>query len=121
MYIRKIEWFDQQGEEAVLEVAADKDALTCFSCPCPYRIGDRLREPLECLDIDDMVSCDTKGNDIEKINGTFAYQLKGKMKDVKNGIIEVYGFVLKIDTGKIPGDITNGMYVQFITSRIDVW
>lgn len=26
-----------------------------------------------------------------------------------------------IDEKRIPGDITNGMYIQFIVSRLDIW
>ncbi len=64
--------------------------------------------------------CNEK-NDIEKIEGVFKYRIKGKLRDEENGIIEVYGFDLHIDEGKIPGDIENETYVQFIVSRIDIW
>lgn len=53
----------------------------CFSCPCSYNIGDVLTEPLECLDLDDIVLCETKEKSIEKTEGTFKYKLKGKLKD----------------------------------------
>ena len=38
----------------------------CFSCP--YNIGDVLTEPLECLDTDYIVLCETKENSIEKVD-----------------------------------------------------
>lgn len=121
MHIEKIEWLDKEGEEAILKVVKDTKSLMCFCCPCSYNIGDILTEPLECLDTYDIVLSETKENSIEKMEGAFKYKLKGKFKDIQNGIIGVYGFDLHIDEKKIPGDIENGMYVQFIVSRIDIW
>lgn len=121
MYIKKIEWLDQNGKEAILKVVKDNKSLICFSCPCCYNIGDFLTEPLECLDINQITLCDTKESCIEKMEDSFKYKLKGELKDIQNGIVRVYDFVLHIDKEKIPGDITNGMYIQFVTSRIDIW
>lgn len=121
MYIEKIEWLDKDGKEAILKVVNDMESLMCFSCPCSYNIGDVLTEPLECLDTDDIEVCDSKENRIEKMEGTFKYKLKGKLKDVKNGIIEVCGFKVHIDEDKIPGDAKNGIHIQILTSRIDIW
>lgn len=121
MYIEKIEWLDKEGKEAILKVVDDMESLMCFSCPCSYDIGEILTDPLECLDTDDIVLCETQEYSIEKKEGAFKYKLKGKLKDIQNGIIEVYGFDLHIDEEKIPGDIVNGMFVQFVASRLDVW
>lgn len=121
MYIEEIEWLDKEGKEAILKVVNDTKSLMCFSCPCSYNIGDVLTEPLECLDTDDIFLSEKMENSIEKMEGAFKYKLKGKLKDMQNGIIGVYGFDLHIDEEKIPSDITNGMYVQFIVSRIDIW
>ena len=121
MYIEKIEWLDKEEKEAILKVVDGMESLVCFSCPCSYNIGDVLTEPLECLDTNDIVLCETQENSIEKMKESFKYKLKGKLKDIQNGIIEVYGFILHIDEEKIPGDIANGMYVQFVAPRIDIW
>lgn len=121
MYIKKIEWLDKEGKEAILKVVNETKSLMCFSCPCSYNVGDVLTEPLECLDSHAIVSCETEENCIEKMEGTFKYRLKGRLKDIQKGIFEVYGFDLHIDEEKIPGDIKNGMCIQFVTSRIDIW
>lgn len=76
MYIKEIEWLDKEGKEAILKVVNDTKSLMCFSCPSSYNIGDVLTEPLECLDTDDIVLCETK-NSIEKMEGAFKYKLKG--------------------------------------------
>lgn len=121
MHIEKIEWIDKDGKEAILKVTNNLGSLKCFSCPCNYNIGDELTDPLECLDTDNIVLGDTKEDSIEKMEDEFKYIIKGKLKDKQNGIIDVYGFELHIDEEKIPGDITNEMYIQFVVSRIDVW
>ena len=51
----------------------------------------------------------------------FSYKLKGQVKDKSKGLIDVYGFIIHINEQGIPNDIENGMFVEFITSRIDLW
>ena len=91
------------------------------TCPCSYEIGDVLTEPLECLNTDNIILCETNDNIIEKREGEFKYKLRGKLIDMLNGIVEVKGFKLHIDEDKIPNDMSNGMCIQFEASRIDIW
>ena len=91
------------------------------TCPCSYEIGDVLTEPLECLNTDNIILCETNDNIIEKMEGDFKYKLRGKLIDMLNGIVEVKGFKLHIDEDKIPKDMSNGMCIQFEASRIDIW
>ena len=121
MRIEEINWLDIGGEEAVLKVVSDTDYLVCFSCPCSRDVGDVLAEPLECLDTDNIILCEAKDNIIEKMEGEFKYKLRGELKDMQNGIVEVKGFNLHIDEDKIPKDMSNGMCIQFEVSRIDIW
>ena len=62
-----------------------------------------------------------RDNIIEKMEGEFKYKLRGELKDMQNGIVEVKGFNLHIDEDKIPKDMSNGMCIQFEVSRIDIW
>ena len=50
------------------------------------------------------------------MEGEFKYKLRGELKDMQNGIVEVKGFNLQI-----PKDMSNGMCIQFEVSRIDIW
>ena len=121
MYVNKIDWLDEVNKEAIVEVTNGIERLVCFSCPCLYKLNDMLCEPLECLDTQDIVSCTTVGSDIKKIKGTFFYKLKGQIKDKHRGLIGVHGFIVHINEQEIPNDIENGMYIEFTTSRIDLW
>ena len=109
MYVKKIDWLDEVSKEAIVEVAEGIERLVCFSCPCLYKLNDMLREPLECLDTQDIVSCSTVGSDIKKLHEKQSYK------------IVLYGFIIHINEQGIPNDIENGMFVEFITSRIDLW
>lgn len=120
MMIKEIEWLDKWSKEAILEVVSGSESLRCFSHPCSYGIGDTLNEKLECLDVKDIVICDTPGYIIKKMEDAFAYEIKGKLVDKQNGFIEVNGFYLHIDENIIPKDIPNEKYIQFIVSRIDL-
>lgn len=121
MYIKDITWLDKNESEAIVEVAQDANSLLCFSCPCSYTLNAQLSDPLECLDANGIVICNTVECDIKKLEGTFEYRMIGKVKDKDNGIIDVCGFDIHIDETLIPHDIANGMYIGFMTSRIDIW
>lgn len=120
MYINEIEWLDIINKEAILHVINEGKCIRAFSCPCNYKIGDVLAEPLECIDIENVIIYDDK-EDIEKLEGTFDYILRGRLLNKDYGIFRVYGFDIHINSEKIPKDILEGEYIQFVTSRIDVW
>lgn len=121
MYVKKIEWLDKISKEAIVEVVEGTERLFCFSCPCPYKQNDLLHEPLECLDTRHITLCFTEEYDIKKLEGAFCYKLKGQIKDKNRGLIDVHNFTLHIDQQEIPNDIENGMFLEFTTSRIDLW
>ena len=90
MYVKMIDWLDEVSKEAIVEVAEGIERLVCFSCPCLYKLNDMLREPLECLDTQDIVSCSTVGSDIKKLEKKFSYKSKAiklfwPIKDWKTG------------------------------------
>ena len=89
MHIEEINWLDIGEEEAVLKVVSDADCLICFSCPCSYNVGDVLVEPLECLDTENIILCERTENIIEKMEGEFKYKLRGELKNMEKGIVEV--------------------------------
>ena len=62
-----------------------------------------------------------KSSNSLKTDSTISYKLKGQVKDKSKGLIDVYGFIIHINEQGIPNDIENGMFVEFITSRIDLW
>ena len=112
---------DEENREAILQISDNTKSLQCFSFPCRYSVGDILVEPLESLDVENIAFHQTKENCIEETDGIFKYKMVGVMKNIEKGIVGVYGFDIHIEQEKIPGDIENGMYVEFIVPRIDIW
>lgn len=121
MKVECIEWIDKEVKEAILKVVSEANILNCFSCPCNYKKGDLVNEPLECLDVRDIIMCYKPGYNIQKLEGTFKYELRGVLVDKINGFMKVRGFCLHFDSTQIPNDIENGMFIQMIVSRIDIW
>ncbi|MBQ7972500.1 MAG: hypothetical protein IJ291_03495, partial [Lachnospiraceae bacterium] len=89
MYIKEIEWLDEESKEAILNVVSDGHSMICFSHPCVYDIGDTLSDPLECLDINDVILCESQEEDIEKIGKTFNYRIRGRITSKADTILEV--------------------------------
>ena len=121
MYIKSIEWIDSINKEAILGISDNKDVITCFSHPCNYSIGQIVTEPLECLDTIDIAISTTPIFKMERKGIEFNYKLIGKVIDVGKGIVIIEYFILHIDENIIPKDIKNNDYIEFSTSRIDVW
>lgn len=121
MHRQEIKWMDKENREAILKISDNMEIPQCFSFPCRYSVGDILVEPLESLDVEDIVFHLKKENCIKEMDGIFKYKLVGVMKNIEKGIISVYGFDIHIDQEKIPVDIENGMYVECIVPRIDIW
>lgn len=121
MYIKEIEWLDEENKEAVLNVVSGMHSIKCFSYPCKHKIGDILTEPLECLETKNVVLCRVPEEDIKKLEKPFKYRICGKLKCKEESILEVYGFKIHLDENMIPNDIKDGAYIQFISSRIDIW
>lgn len=114
MYVKKIDWLDEVSKEAIVEVAEGIERLVCFSCPCLYKLNDMLREPLECLDTQDIVSCSTVGSDIKKLHEKQSYKIVLADKGLKNWkhvepndfIISLRSFQGGLEISYIPGCIT---------------
>lgn len=122
MYIQEIDWMDKSNKEAILKISDDMESMRCFSCPCEHNAGDVLVEPLECLDVEDIVVLhEMKESRIQELDGVFKYKFAGTIKNIEKGIVSVYGFDLHIDQEKFPGDVKEGTHVEFIVPRIDIW
>ena len=114
MYVKKIDWLDEVSKEAIVEVAEGIERLVCFSCPCLYKLNDMLREPLECLDTQDIVSCSTVGSDIKKLPEKQSYKIVLADKGLENWkhvepndfIISLRSFQGGLEISYIPGCIT---------------
>ena len=109
------------NNEITIALSDSANVTALLSDALSYNVGDVLVEPLECLDTENIILCERTENIIEKMEGEFKYKLRGELKNMEKGIVEVKGFALHIDEDKIPKDVSNGMCIQFEVSRIDIW
>ena len=55
MFIKSIEWIDKESQEAEVLVSDSSFSVTCFSHPFNKRLGERLVDPIHCLDVENVV------------------------------------------------------------------
>ena len=121
MFIKCINWLDESAKEAVLQVSNGEECIECFSCPCPYKIDETVTGNLECLDVFDFCSSDSDEESIAKCEGAFRYLIRGEIDNLQSGVVKAKDFYFHVNENRIPKDLQNGMKVEFITTRIDVW
>ena len=119
MWIKSIDWVDESAKEADVIVTDGNNSIICFSCPCNYCNGDTINEPLECLDVENIILADGSYNIERKRN--YEHIVCGKMKDITNGIVEIGEIILHINNEKIPKDINNNDMIKFCISRVDLY
>mgnify|MGYP003424832488 CR=1 FL=1 len=119
MYIKKIEWLNQEIKEAVVTISNDKIELKCFSHPFNMKKSDKITEIIECLSVNNIYISYRKEYYIEYYDGNLTYRLCGKLIDKKNGIMQFEDIKLYIGE-YIPGDIQNDDYIIVTISRLDI-
>lgn len=121
MVIKDISWIDYSSKEAVVTVSDGTYDIVCFSHPCSYAVGQTVTEPLECLDVDNIVISDCEKFEAVKAEEYFTYQLNGKLINKTAGLVQLGEIVIQVDERLIPGDLDNSAYVSFTVSRLDLW
>ncbi len=120
MIIEEIRWMDRSIREAVVLVSDGRYSVVCFSHPCNYSVGEHVSDPLYCMSVQDV---ELAGQDVYEATHDaweFPHRVCGKLCDSTQGIVCVGELRLQIDAGMIPGDIKNGQFIQFSTTRIDL-
>lgn len=120
MYIKNIEWLDQNEEEAITIVSDTKYEITCFADGLQQGINDELTKPLECVIVKNIIRSDEEDK-VEKTDSSFGYHLCGRLLDRKSGLMVVGQIKLHIKPELIPGDIDDDEQIEFDCCRIDIW
>lgn len=119
MIIKKIEWISEEIKEAEIIVSDGTFELLCFSHPCSFVEGQIIDKYISTLDANNIVRVDEHTLVVEKAEEYFAYNITGKVIDIKNGIVQVGSMYLIVD-GYMPGDIVNGEFISFRCMRLDL-
>ena len=121
MFVQEINWLDPVAHEAEITVTDGEFSIKCYSYPCYYLPGEVLVDRLECFDAKEVVRVRGERPSVYKQGMAFGYFLCGKVIDYATGEICIGKLRIGIDRYAIPGDISNGDFVCFSTSRVDVW
>lgn len=120
MIVEEIKWMDHSIHEAIVLVSDGRYSVVCFSHPCNYSVGERVKDFLYCLDAQDVVLADQEIYMVSHDTWKFPHKICGRLCDSSCGIICVGELQFQIDASIIPGDIKNGQFIQFSTARIDL-
>ena len=120
MYIKSIHWLDKICQEAEVEVSDSEYDITCFSQPCKYLEKQNINEPLECINVKNIMLASEDIFKVKKIDNRYGYMICGKLIN-DFGLIQIGSIILHIDESIIPKDIVVNNYVIFYTDRIDLW
>jgi len=123
VFIKHIDWDDEEAGVANVLVSNGRIDILCFSHPFDGSVGDTLTEPLYCLDAENVVVSEQPEAYVQKNDslGYFGYSVCGKLIDRKNHIVSVDGdILLSLENDDIPYDISEGDDIMFDVLRMDV-
>jgi len=121
MYVKTINWIDQDSREAEVIVSDGHIELLCFSHPFKKNINEKLKEPIHCFDANNVVLSKEQVIYANKRDNFFSYSLCGKLVDRKNKLVCLRDIKLCLENAHISSDIPNDSYVEFDVSRLDIY
>ena len=123
MFIKHIDWLDKEAREAAVLLSDGIIVILCFSHPFSGVVGDKLTEPIHCLDAENITVADNHKAYVKRKNslGYFGYSVCGKFIDRKNQIVLLGNATLSLGNVYIPNDISEGSYITFDVGRLDIW
>lgn len=119
--VEEMKWMDRSIREAIVLVSDGRYSVVCFSHPCNYSVGEQVEDLLCCLNAQDVELADQDRYLASHDDWEFPHRICGRLSDSSRGIVCVGELQLQIDAGVIPGDIKSGQFIQFSTSRIDLY
>lgn len=117
MYIKRLESFDINSNEADLVVSDKMYEITCYCHPFNE---DKIDSEFSLIGFmcNDIVITNNKFR-IVKNKNYYAYSLNSKVVSAKDKLVAIGDILIKLDT-PLPKDIHNGDFISFSVKRIDV-
>lgn len=119
--IKKIDWLDKPTLEAIATITDGVYELECFSHPCNYKPNQIFKECIYSLNSKGIVKNFDESYFVHKQGEDFSYEITGQLKDINRGMVQVGDLIIEIEKEYIPGDIKNGDYINFCTTRLDIY
>lgn len=118
MKILKIYWLEESIKEGILTLSDGENDFEVFSHPCSFSEGDILDRRLHAMDPEHIVRVEPEKPYIKKVGDAFEHKILAKVVDAKVPVVSVGDILIELG-GRLPGDVSEGEYILFITSRID--
>jgi hypothetical protein len=120
VFIKFIEWLDEENREAEVMVTDGVFDVLCFSHPFNKTLNDVLTEPLYCLDANQIVISNEQVAFANKGSISYGYSICGKLIDKKKQLILLGKIMMCLDSSDIPKDICEGDFIEFSVLRLDL-
>ncbi|AOY76022.1 hypothetical protein [Clostridium formicaceticum] len=121
MFIKSVNWIDEESQEAEVVVSDNSFELLCFSHPFRNKLGEELIEPIYCFDVSNVVLAFEQIPYAKKNKNSYGYSIRGLFINKDDKIVLIGNIKLCLEDGKIPSDISEGEYIEFDVSRLDVY
>ena len=121
MYIKSVRWIDKEAKEAEVVISDNNYELLCFSHPFTKNVGEKLEEPISCLNVEDVFKAFKEEVYVVKYENYFSYSIRGLLYNKKDKIVLVGDIKLSLEDEYIPNDLREGEYIEFKVSRLDLY
>lgn len=121
MFIKSINWIDEEALEAEVTVSDNCIDILCFSHPLQKTIGETLIDPIYCLDAENVMLSYEKITCADKNNSTFGYSIRGKLISKESKLVLLGNIKLCLEDAYIPDGIPEGSFIEFDVPRFDLY
>lgn len=121
MFVKSINWIDEDSQEAEVIVSDGCIEVLCFSHPFKKEINSVLEDPIYCFNTENVILAQEQSVSVYKSNNHFAYSLRGKLVDKKNKLVYLGNITLCLEDAYISNDILESSYIEFDVSRLDLY
>ncbi|MDR2976082.1 MAG: hypothetical protein LBV19_02050 [Streptococcaceae bacterium] len=112
-----INWADDGQQEADITLSDGRFSITCFFSTSMSEQAI-FTDKIYSLDARNIVRTEEKEALVQKLEGFYAYFLRGKLKEKAVIIGELK---IELSTADIPKDIQDGEMVELTVSRLDIY
>ncbi len=117
--IEKMNWHSKEALEAEVYISDGMYEFLFFAHPFHGKQGQIINSEFGALNSSNIYRIDSDKFRIEKLQDFFAYRIGGKVICMKECIIQIGSFHIKLDD-YLPGDLVEGEYISFECDRLDL-
>lgn len=121
MFIKSINWINEEALEAEVTVSDNHIDILCFSHPFKKNIGETLTDPIYCLDVGNVILSDEEITCANRNNSTFGYLIRGKLINKESKLVLLGNIELCLEDAYIPDSIPEHCFIEFDVSRFDLY